>query len=171
MVKKKYTLEDIKQIIKENNLKTKTDLRQYNKNLYQYCQRYGWFTDLPLAAGRSDRLTDEEVLDFVRENGITDTIQMKKANLKYYHYLYNHNLLEEAGLVVKRAWHPSGKKKRHDINKVWSFLVRWADEEGTTIREQAQLYDYADEYLEYCSLFGDPDVNRAYLPEDYQVVR
>lgn len=155
----KYTIDEVKEYIQTNNIRSRTELKNRKKGYWNYCKNHGLWDQMGLPPERV-RVDINEVDRFIRDNNITSLPELRRLNRKYYDYMYNHCLTIDF---------EDGVFRRCDINKVWSYLVRWADEEGTTIREQAFKYGYGKQYNEYCEKVGDPDLNREkYLPEVFQ---
>ena len=183
MSKRKWTHETVRKFVEDNNITTVKGLRAASTKAYKYACINGMYEELGLkkdlrGAGRNGKtITYEEVASFVAEHGIGTMGELHRLNKKYYSWVYNYKMHEKLGLEKNSRvpWSGYDQYKWHDINLVWSYLIRWADEESTSIRFQAVCMGYRNEYEEWVKEHGDPDKDISllakYLPEGFRGVR
>lgn len=173
MSKRKWTHETVRRFVADNNITTVKGLRAASTKAYKYACQNGMYEELGLkkdlrGAGRNGKtITYEEVASFVAEHGIVTMGELHRLNKKYYSCVYNYKMHERLGLEKnsRGPWSGYDRDKRHDINLVWSYLIRWADEESTSIRYQAVCMGYKKEYYEWVEKNGDPDRDISLLSE------
>lgn len=98
--------------------------------------------------------TLEMVLQFIEENDIKSTKELKKANRSYYNWIYNNKLSWQLPFLNKRrGWtrrdhetvyqeefRENRTKDWYDLEKILPYLERYAEEEGTTVEQQCEIY-------------------------------
>ncbi len=165
MDKQKWTHETVRQLVADNNITTVKGLREASLKAYKYACKNGMYEELGLkkdfrgAGANGKPITYEEVAAFVAEHGIEKMSELRRLNKKYYSWVSNYRMHEKLGLEKNKRgpWSGYTPDKWHDINLVWSYLIRWADEESTSIRYQAVCMGYRNEYDEWVKEHGDPD--------------
>ena len=183
MDKQKWTRETVKQFVADNNITTVKALRAASMKAYKYACKNGMYEELGLrkdfrGAGKNGKpITYEEVAAFVAEHGLETMSELHRLNKKYYSWVSNYKMHEKLGLEKnsRGPWSGYDQYKWHDINLVWSYLVRWSEEESTSIRFQSVCMGYRNEYEEWVKEHGDPDKDISllakYLPEGFREVR
>lgn len=94
--------------------------------------------------------TLEMVLQFIEENDIKSTKELKKANRSYYNWIYNNKLSWELPFLNKRrgwtrrdhdeVYEKNFKENRtkewYDIERLLPYLEHFAEVEETTVEDQ-----------------------------------
>lgn len=98
-------------------------------------------------------MTLEEAKRIIEDNGYETGGQLLHGCKQLYSWLYRKGLIKEVykGPKVK-------SERKYDVTKVLPYLCRWAEEEGTTISEQAGCYGYYYLFRDWC-LENGVDIN------------
>lgn len=104
-------------------------------------------------------MTLDEARRLVDENGWTDRRVMYRECRQLYNWCYRIGAFEWL-YGDGEAARPDMNRGSvvYDITRVLPYLERWAEEENTTIRNQAGKYGYGKLWLEWCQENG-VDVN------------
>ena len=107
--------------------------------------------------GQSKRYTLQMVLDYVETHGVTKMTQLPK-NLR--NFIYRDGLVDELPFNKERReklrqkkeqeWRENRLQDWYDISRILSYLIRWSEEEGTTIEFQAREGCLEPEWLDWC---------------------
>lgn len=98
-------------------------------------------------------MTLEEAKRIIEENGFDTSGELHRGCKQLYNWLYRKGLINS---VYKGCrYSPSGhctksSQRKYDVTKVLPYLCRWAEEEGTTIAEQAGRYGYYYLFRDWC---------------------
>ena len=95
-------------------------------------------------------MTIDEAKRIVEENGFTDRSKLYRGCKQLYNWLWR-----TGGIVEVFGDKNKKKKNEYDINKVLHYLERWAEEEKTTVEEQAAKYGYWRQYKKYIKTTGN----------------
>lgn len=117
---------------------------------------------------RRQKWTTDLIRSLISENNIEKSVDLMRLDSSAYSFVVRNDLYDELGLkrrrVIKREKVPH-KEYELDITKVLHYLKRWAYEEGTTVRHQADIMGYGKEYVEYVKKFGEVE------PEDINTIK
>lgn len=100
-------------------------------------------------------MTLEEAKRIMEENGFTDRSKLYRGCKQLYNWLWRNVDLQE---LFGDSGQKKKKKNEYDINKVIGYLERWAEEEGTTVEEQAAKYGYWRQYKKYIKTKGNEEL-------------
>lgn len=97
-------------------------------------------------------MTLDEARRIIDENGWTDRCILHRECKQLYNFLYRKGAIGwiYEGVENLIPYEGKGGKKKYDITRVLPYLLRWAEEENTTIRKQAGKYGYGKLWLVYC---------------------
>lgn len=103
------------------------------------------------------KYNEEIVRKFLEEHNIKSTTELYKIpnGRNIYDWCSRNNMFAELGLVkgerisVNRPRMKGRLKEHYDISIVMPYLVKWAKEEGTTVKYQAYKYSLGPEWEEY----------------------
>ena len=90
------------------------------------------------------------ILDYIEEKQIT---RIKDLPIEFQNYLYRTGEYNQLPFYKQRQTRDESKTRLqdwYDIEKILPYLVRWAREENTTIRQQAKEGCLLPEWKEYC---------------------
>lgn len=97
--------------------------------------------------------TIDDILQYIEDNNITRTKDLPSS---YRNYIYKNNLSHLLSLIKEKK-DKSTKEKTgnrlqdwYNFEKILPYLERWAEQEGTTIRQQAKEGCLLPEWKEYC---------------------
>ena len=97
--------------------------------------------------------TIDDILKFIEDNNITSTKQLPSS---YLNYIYRHKLSDRLPFIQEKKQRAKQKKDSnrlqdwYDIERLLSYLTRWAYEEGTTIEQQAREGCLMPEWEQWC---------------------
>ena len=92
----------------------------------------------------------KEIVSYIEENQIKRT---KDLPSEYINYLYRTGEYNQLPFYKQRQTREESKTRLQDwynIEPILPYLFRWAEEEGTTIRQQAKDCCLLPEWKEYC---------------------
>lgn len=149
-MKNNFNYEEILKFVEDNNILNPGQLRiaeiRYYRQLYKRSLLEKVFPDYHIPT-EEERL--EKIFSYIKENGIVTRTQLQKNNPGAYTYLYQHKKLDEAFGETNRK----GRKAKGNGLPFNPLLVdyfrRWASAENTTVEQQAKMYGYLPQYLEY----------------------
>lgn len=117
----------------------------------------------------------ETVKTLIEENGLTKLAEVFKINKSAYGYIVRNDLAEKLNLKKRRNIDRAYTHVRHDyeldINKVWTYLAKWAVVEGTDIRKQAYEMGYYKQYNEWVRENGSPVPSDFLSEEDINTIK
>ena len=90
------------------------------------------------------------ILKYIDENQIK---RIKDLPSEYINYLYRTGQYNQLPFYKQRQTREESKNRLQDwynIEPILPYLFRWAEEEGTTIRQQAKEAALLPEWKEYC---------------------
>lgn len=106
-------------------------------------------------------MTLEEAKRIIEENGFDTRSELHRGCKQLYNWLYRNGLINS----VYGGYSPFSNDQKekpyprtYDVTKVLPYLERWAEEEGTTIAEQAGRYGYYYLFRDWC-LENGVDIN------------
>ena len=109
------------------------------------------------------KYNEEIVREFLQEHNIKNTAEMYKIpnGRNIYDWCKRNNMFEKLGLLkgerisVNRPRMKGRLKEHYDISIVMPYLVKWAKEEGTTVKYQAYRYSLGPEWEEWMTLISE----------------
>ena len=90
------------------------------------------------------------ILSYIEEKQIT---RMKDLPSEYQNYLYRTGEYNQLPFYRQRQTREESKTRLQDwynIEPILPYLFRWAEEEGTTVRQQSKDLALLPEWKEYC---------------------
>ena len=99
------------------------------------------------------KYTIEDIIKYVEDNGITKT---KDLPSNYLNYIYRYKLSDQLPFIQEKK---QRSKQRIDSNRLqpWynierllPYLIRWSEEENTTIEQQAREGCLMPEWEQWC---------------------
>ena len=90
------------------------------------------------------------ILSYIEENQIT---KMKDLPNEYINYLYRTGEYNQLPFYKERKSREESKTRLqswYNIEPILPYLFRWAEEENTTVRQQAKDLALLPEWKEYC---------------------
>ena len=99
------------------------------------------------------RYTIDDILEYVKVNGITKTKDLPSNYLNYiYRYKLSHRLpfIQEKQRKTKQRKDSNRLQEWYDIERLLPYLERWAWEEGTTVEQQAIEGCLMPEWEDWC---------------------
>lgn len=90
------------------------------------------------------------ILEYIDENQIT---RIKDLPSEFQNYLYRTGQYNQLPFYKERQTRDESKTRLQDwynIEPILPYLFRWAEQEGTTIRQQAKEGCLLPEWKEYC---------------------
>lgn len=150
----KFNYEEVLSFIRENGITTVSELRKISLNLYNQLYKKNLlkevFPEYNTKKKKEERY--EEIKLFVKENGITTRTQLQRKNPGAYGFLYNNKMLDE--VFGESDYTTKERKAKGNGLPLKPLLVdyfrKWAEEEGTTVKEQARKYGYKPQWISYC---------------------
>lgn len=109
------------------------------------------------------KYNEEIVRQFLQEHNIKSTTELYKIpnGRNIYDWCSRNNMFDKLGLVkgerisVNRPRMKGRLKEHYDISIVMPYLVKWAKEEGTTVKYQAYKYSLGPEWEELMTLISE----------------
>ena len=109
------------------------------------------------------KYNEEIVREFLQEHNIKSTTELYKVpnGKAIYDWLYRNKMFDKFGLLkgerisVNRPRMKGRLKEHYDISIVMPYLVKWAKEEGTTVKYQAYRYSLGPEWEEWMTLISE----------------
>lgn len=98
---------------------------------------------------KKTRWNEAKVLELFENNVIKNVTDFQKMFPGACVYAYRNNLIDYLPFKNRGTSKTKTKKITYDVTKVLHYLVRWANEENTSVQYQATKYGYGTEYKEY----------------------
>ena len=98
------------------------------------------------------KYTIEDIIKYVEDNGITSTKQLPSNYLNYiYRYKLSHRLpfIQQKRHKAKQRKDSNRLQSWYNIERILPYLIRWSEEEGTTIEFQAKEGCLEPEWLDW----------------------
>lgn len=147
-----FNLEENLKFIRENNITTPGELRRTDIKSYRHLYKRNLLKEVFPDYNRTQ--TDEEkykeICSYVRENDIKSRRELQLRKSAYYNFLYHHQMLDS-------VFGESNRKGRNVKGNglplkplLVDYFIKWAEQEHTTVKEQAQMYGYLQQWIKYC---------------------
>lgn len=97
-----YTKEEIIKMIKDNDIKTVTQLSRYNHTAYKIAKKAGYLYDI-VEKKICRHFTKDEIIQLIKDNNIKTAAQLRRFNNSAYNAAKNNNYLYEIFLRYKNT--------------------------------------------------------------------
>ena len=99
------------------------------------------------------KYTIEDIIRYVEDNNITKT---KDLPSNYLNYIYRYKLSDRLPFIQEKKQRSKQRidsnrlQSWYDIERLLPYLIRWSEEENTTIEQQAREGCLMPEWLDWC---------------------
>ena len=99
------------------------------------------------------KYTIEDIIRYVEDNNITKT---KDLPSNYLNYIYRYKLSDRLPFIQEKKQRSKQRidsnrlQPWYNIEKILPYLIRWSEEENTTIEQQAREGCVMPEWLDWC---------------------
>lgn len=153
-MRQEFNYEEILNFVKENNITNPGQLRVASSSSYRHLYKRKLLEEVFPDCNRiqTDEEKYEEILEYVKNNEITGRRELQLKKSAYYNFLYHHKLLDKVFGETNRKGRPAKSNSNGMPLKplLVDYFIKWAEQEHTTVEQQARFYGYLPQWISYC---------------------